>query len=124
MSHNNAGYRMPGSSLQNQLINHVAHDRIESGGRLVVEHHFGLDGQSPSQPDSLFHAAGQLGWLLPFHAGRQAYFLKPLANAVAYVCLGKPAHFPEAEGYIFEDGQTVKKRRSLKKKAEAKPLSG
>ena len=44
-----------------QLVDDVAHDRVEAGGRLVVEQHLGVHGQRPGQADALPHAAGELG---------------------------------------------------------------
>ncbi len=66
-----AGHRIARSGAQDQLVDHVAHDRVEAGGGLVVEHHFGIHGQGPGQADAFAHAAGQFRRLLLDDAFRQ-----------------------------------------------------
>ena len=82
--HHDAGHRPLLPRLQDQLVDHIGHDRIEPGGRLVVEHHLGVEGQGAGQADALLHAAGQLGRLLRASTvGRQADFLQPLPDDLA-----------------------------------------
>ena len=59
------------AGLQNQFVDHVAHDRVEPGRRLVVEHDLGIHRQRPGQPDALAHAAREFGRLLLADSGRQ-----------------------------------------------------
>ena len=48
MGHNDARHRASPARLEDQLIDHITHDRIEPRGRFVVKHDFGVDGQRPS----------------------------------------------------------------------------
>ena len=75
--HHDAGDRMLLPRAEDQFVDHVAHDRVEPGGRLVVEHDFRLQGQRPGQPHPLPHAAGKLGRLLANDVLRQAHLGQP-----------------------------------------------
>ena len=68
--HDDAGHRVLLARPQDQLVDHVAHDRVQPGGRLVVEHQLGVQGQGPGQAHALAHAAGQLGRLLARRCSR------------------------------------------------------
>ena len=70
MGDDHAGRLLGLLGLEDQLVDHVAHDRVEPGGRLVVEHHLGVERQGPGQADPLPLAAGELGRLLPLEARR------------------------------------------------------
>src|SRR5579885_1595311 len=49
LRHHHAGHRVTPPRLQDQLVDDVSHDRVEAGGRLVVEHDLGVEGQRPRQ---------------------------------------------------------------------------
>ncbi len=44
-----------------QIVDDVAHDGVEAGGRLVEENDLGLGGDGAGEADALAHAAGKLG---------------------------------------------------------------
>ena len=44
-------------SLDDQIVDHVGHDRIEPGGRLVEEDDLGLGGNGAGQGDAFLHTA-------------------------------------------------------------------
>ena len=85
--HDDARHRMVLPRAEDQLVDHVAHDRVQPGGRLVVEHDLRLQGQRPGQAHALPHAAGKLGRLLGHDVLRQAHLGQPgqddLADLVA-----------------------------------------
>ena len=66
--HDDAGRLLGALGLEDQLVDDVAHDRVEPGGRLVVEHDLGVERQGPGQADALAQAAGELGGLLVLEA--------------------------------------------------------
>ena len=75
--HDDARHRVAAAGAQNQFVDHVAHDRVQAGRRLVVEHDLRLQGQGPGQADAFPHAAGKLGRLLEPHVLRQADLGQP-----------------------------------------------
>ncbi len=54
-----AGDRPQPACLQDQIIDYIRHDRIETGGRFVIEHHFRLERERSRQSHPLFHPARQ-----------------------------------------------------------------
>ncbi len=113
MSHDHARDRAALANLQDQLVNDVGHDRIEPCRRLVVEHHLGIDGESPGQSDAFAHAAGQLSRLLRFDVRGQADLLQTQADDVADLGFREPALLAQTEGDVVIDRQTVEKCGSL-----------
>ena len=75
------GVMLPGAD--DQFVDHVAHDRVQPGGRLVVEHDLGFHRQRAGQPDALPHAARQFGRLLGQDRFRQPDFGEPRDGDVA-----------------------------------------
>jgi len=55
-----ASHLMVAAGAQDQFVDDVAHDRVQAGGRLIVEHEFGVQNQGPGQADPLAHAARKL----------------------------------------------------------------
>ncbi len=80
MRHDNPGRLLGLRGLEDQLVDHVAHDRVEAGRRLVVEHDLGVQGERSRHPDPLPLAAGKLGRLLLLEPSRQADLLEPLGD--------------------------------------------
>ena len=54
------GAAEPLDAIDDQPVDHRAHDRVEAGGRLVEEQDVGLGGDGAGQADALLHAAGEL----------------------------------------------------------------
>src|SRR5262245_3562433 len=72
VGHDDSGRLLGALGLENQLVDDVAHDRIETSRGFVVEHHLGVECERPSQPDALALAAGELGRLLLLQANRES----------------------------------------------------
>src|SRR5438445_2619967 len=120
--HDDAGHRALAARLHNQFIDHVAHDRVEPRGGLIIEHDLRLDGQCPRQTDALLHAPGKLRWLLALDLRRQTDLQQTLLDSLAHRLLLQRALLAQAEGDIFKNRQAVEEGRALKKKAEAQAL--
>ena len=82
MRDDNTGHRISPPRSNDQFIDHVAHDGVQSGRRFVVHDQFGIHDQCPRQADSFSHAAGQFSRFLEndgigqsdFRKSRQAPF--------------------------------------------------
>ena len=61
--HHHRGHPEMAIEVEDQLGDGLAGDRVEAGGRLVVEHDLRLEGEGSGHRDPLAHAAGQLGRL-------------------------------------------------------------
>ena len=118
MGHDDAGRLHRFLGLEDQLVDHVAHDRVQTGRRLVVEHHFRADRQGPRQPDALALASGQLGGLSGLDLRGQADLVQPLRDDLARPALVADAMFAQAEGHVVEDGQAVEESGHLEEKPE------
>src|SRR5437879_13497543 len=103
-------------------MNHVAHDRVQPRGRLIVEHDLRLNGQRPRQTDARLHAAGKLGRLLALDLRRQTDLQQTLLDSLADRLLLQRALLTQAEGYILKYRQTIKEGGALKKEAETQAL--
>ena len=108
--------------LQDQLVDHVTHDRIETGRRFVIKHDLRVQGQGPGQSNPLFHSAGKLGRFLRFLSRRQAHFAEPLPDALGNLRFAEPFLLAQAKGDVVEDRHAVEQGGPLKQKAEAQPL--
>ena len=75
----------PTPGLQDQFVDDIAHNRIETGRRFVVKHHLGVENQGAGQPDPLFHAAGQFRRHFPLDPVRQPNFRQPLPDPVSRI---------------------------------------
>ena len=113
------------AGADDQLVDDVAHDRVEAGGRLVVEQHFGVHGQRPGQADALPHAAGKLGRRLAEHAVgqpdlRQAARRRSASifSAACWLILS------QRKRDVLGDGHAVEQRGVLKHEAEAAAQRG
>ena len=60
-------------AFDDQVVDHVGHDRVEAGGRLVEEDDLRLAGDGAGQRHALLHAAGEFG-------GKQLADLGPEAD--------------------------------------------
>ena len=104
VGHDDAGGLLGPLRLEDQLVDHVAHDRVEPGGRLVVEHDLGVERQRPGQADALPLAAGELGGLLLLEAFGQADLLEAIGD--------KPGRAPHRRRACARGGRTPRCRRS------------
>ena len=59
-------------AIDDQPVDHRAHDRVEAGGRLVEEHDRRFRGDGAGQGHALLHAAGEFGGGEPGHRRRPA----------------------------------------------------
>ena len=46
-------------TINNQVVDHIAHNRVEAGGRFVKENDFRFRGNGTGKADALLHAAGK-----------------------------------------------------------------
>ena len=104
--------------LDDQLVDHVAHDRVEAGCRLVEEDDLGLRRDGAGQSHALLHAAGQFGGEQVGDVGAQA----DLGQRVDGQPLGlgqlHAAALDQAERDVLPDGQGVEQRGPLEQHAE------
>src|SRR5262249_4953809 len=121
VGHDHPGRLLGPLGLEDQLVDHVAHDRVETGGRLVVEHDFRADGQRPGQPDALPLAAGELGRLLRGDLQGQADLVEPLDDDPPDLVLHAVMVLAQAEGHVVEDREAVEQRGHLEQEAEPEP---
>ena len=122
--HHDAGDRMMLARAEDQLVDHVAHDRVEPGGGLVVEHDLGLHRQGAGQSDPFSHAAGKLGRLLAHDVLGQSHLGQPGQHDPPNL-FGRLARvLPQRKGDVLGDRHAVEQGRLLEEEAEADPLPG
>jgi hypothetical protein len=115
-----AGDAGPPPHFEDQLVDHVGHDRIEAGGRLVVEHEQRVEGEGPGEAGPLPHAARELDRLLGEHGSRQPDLVDERLHDAADLRLGQPGVLAERKGDVVEDRQAVEQRGAL----EDEPVAG
>ncbi len=124
MSDDDAGHRIALADLQDQFVDDVGHDRVEAGGRLVVQHDFGIECQGAGQAYAFLHAAGELSGFFQLGGGGKADFLEALADDVADLRLVEAALLAQAEGDVVVDREAVEQGGALEEKTEAEALLG
>ena len=125
VGHHHAGDRVLAARAEDQLVDHVAHDRVQPGRGLVVEDDLRLQGQGPGQSHPFSHAAGKLGRLLAQDVLRQAHLGQPGQDH-------PPDLLRRLAGVLPQGGKATfwaivmlsNKRRLLEQETEANPLPG
>src|SRR6185312_6133327 len=105
-------------AFDDEIVDYIAHDRIEAGGRLVEDDDLGLGGDGAGEANALLHAARQLGWtqLADFGAkpDRAELFQRDVFGYAAI----HAAALDQAESDILPDAQRIEQRRALEQHAE------
>ena len=104
---------------QDQLVDHVAHDRIEACGGLVVENQQGVECQGPREPGAFAHAAGDLHRFLVQHGSRQSDLVEERDHDGAGLRRRQPRVFTDWKGDVVGDRHAVEQRRPLKNESVA-----
>ena len=103
--------------LDDELIDTVGDDRVQSGGWLVVKDDLRLVNNGPGQPDALFHAAGQLGRFLTLRAA-EIHQLEGVGDGFPDCLRGHCLLAVEQEADVLLDGQRVEQCRALEEHSE------
>src|ERR1051325_10993605 len=117
MGHDHAGDVIKLLQPSDQAIDAVGDDRIEPGGRFVIEDARGPIDDRARQADAFLHPAAQVHrhlLLLSLEFDHLEYLRNLLLN---HPCIALP-RFAQREGDVFLDGHRVKKRAALKQDAD------
>ena len=105
--------------VADQLVDDVRRDRVEPGGRLVVEDVLRVHRDRARQPDALAHAARQRGRLQRLDV-REPHPLEPLAHPPAHLGLVQVARvLAQRQRHVLAHRHRVEQRRALEQHPEA-----
>ena len=106
-------------AFDDQLVDHVGHDRVEPGGRLVEEDDLGLGGDGAGERHALLHAARQLGRAAARRLRARARPRRASASAISLRRVPRhAAPLDQAEGDVLPDAQRVEQGAALEQHAE------
>ena len=110
-------------SLEDQSVDHVGHDRVEAGRRLVVEHHLRVERQRPGQARraSASRRTARPASSARRVAGSPTSCSRSRTRSAISVSVTRPSPQPERD--VVEDRQAVEQRRPLEQEAEPQPLA-
>src|SRR3989338_10530464 len=103
--------------FNDQIVNRIGHDRIESRRGLVIKQNFGSHANRASQRDSFFHATRKLRGLEFLNTLKTDQFQR-LFHAFAYGSTAQTGMLDKRETHVFANGHGVKQSRALKKHAK------
>ena len=108
---------------QDQLVDHVAHDRVQPGRRLVVEHQSRASAPAPGpgpRASACRRTARPASWPGRSPAGRPRPAARGRSRWISSSALA--GVLPQRKGDVLADRHAVEQRRLLKQEAEADPL--
>ena len=122
VGHDDSGRLLRLLGLEDQLVDHVAHDRVEPGGGLVVEHDLRVraPGPGPARRASAARRRARPASCVRGPPGRPD-LLKPLGDDLRELLLVADVVLAQAEGDVVVDRQAVEQRGHLEQEAEPEP---
>ena len=104
--------------VDDEIVDDVRHDRIETGGRFVEEDDLGIGGHGARQPDALLHAAGEFCGTQFTDFRTQTDLGKFFHGNVACLAALHAASLDQAKRNVLPHIQAIEESRPLKQHAE------
>ena len=105
------------SEFEDEFVDDVAADGVESGGGLIVEDDFGVEGDGSGEGNAFSLSAGEVSGFLGLNAV-EADHAEFFGHDALDLFDGEGGVFDEGEGDVFGDGKGVEQGAHLEEEAE------
>jgi hypothetical protein len=98
--------------LLDQIAEQLGHERVDHGGRLVIQNTFGLGGQGAGNCHRALHPGGKIGRQLIAHFANPDHLQKSVHDLIDFG-LGQVAALAQGECHVLTHSQGIEQRAVL-----------